>query len=497
MLFLLCVPTALADERDDDIFGSSAPDSPPAEGESASGDSSGTPEPAPASPDPTASPVPGEPVRFGEVEFRTTTNSEIAARLATADERLTVGGKLYLRASSSFAENTDLGDQAYASPNLLDLYADVRPNDRVRGFASGRFTYDFTVSDGDTDVYGNAREAGAVTLDQLWLKFDIARVAYITTGRQRVKWGSGRFWNPTDFLNQQTLDALNASVFDERTGVALVKAHVPLEAIGANLYAVGNFEGADALDKIGGALRTEWVIGPSELALSAAARKGDPLRLGADISAGLGPFDIHVEAATKYGDKTPYFTGEYDLATFTIPEWTTRSDEWIAQVTAGAEIAIKYSDRDSFYLGAEYFYNGAGYEDASLYPWLLAASDYYDAVQQPTKANSTAGLFTPFYLGQHYAGAYVYFPSPGRWDEGSITASTLANLSDESYISRVDVSSMVLSFLTVNVYAQVHYGEAGEFHFSYEIEPIPGLLDDGFTLNAPVADVGVGAVINF
>lgn len=494
MFVLFVVSAAFADDRDDDIFGpSTPPETTPPETAPAS---PAPPETTPPETEPQSVP-PGETVGFGDVDIRTTTSADIASRLATADERLTIGGKLYLRASASITEDTGLADQALTSPSLLDLFADVRPNDRVRGFASGRFSYNFAIHDGDTDTYGNTLTAGSVTLDQLWLKFDVARIAYVTTGRQRVKWGSGRFWNPTDFLNQQTLDALNASVFDERTGVALLKVHVPVESIGANIYGIANFEGANSFESVGGALRTEWLIGPSEIALSAAAREGAPLRLGADVTAAVGPFDLRVEAAVKHGDETPYFEGEYDIATFTTPDVVDRSDEWIPQVVAGAEIAIKYNDRDSFFIGAEYFYNGAGYKDASLYPWFLGASAYYEAILDDEMAAQTEDLFTPFYLGQHYAGAYVSFPSPGRWDEGSITASTLANLSDESYISRVDLSVRALTFLTLNTYTQVHYGEAGEFHFSYEIEPVPGILDDGFSLPAPIVDFGVGAMVNF
>ncbi|MBM4390928.1 MAG: hypothetical protein FJ090_07375 [Deltaproteobacteria bacterium] len=455
MLFLATL--VLADDRDDDVFGTPS-DPPPAD----------TP---PAEPPPTD---------LGEVQLVTTSDDAIAASLAEAGDRLVLGGKLYLRADAAVVDGAEFNETALSSPNLLDLFADVRPNDRVRGYAAGRFRYDFTVAPGDTDDWGNELEAGSVTLDQLWLKFDVGRVAYVTTGRQRIKWGSGRFWNPTDFLNAQALDALAATVFDERTGVTLLKVHVPLEKIGANLYAVGSFDGADDFEQVGGALRTEWVFWTAELALSAAAREGDPLRLGADLSAGLGPIDVHVESAVRHGDDSAYYEGTFNLDKFNFPEEVSREEDWIPQVVAGAEVAIKYNDRDSLYLGAEYFYNDAGYADSDLLPYLLFE-----------------GAYTPFYLGQHYAAAYLYLPSPGRWDDGSLTASTLANLSDGTYVSRLDLSHRALTHLQLNAYAAYHYGENGEFHFSYEVDPIPGMLDDGLSIPAPVAEFGVGAMVNF
>ncbi len=468
-----------------------AEDAPPAEAEPAQAPA----EPAPAEPAPVPSvdeaalfgeAPPADPTTapdatdFGETTIAETTTSDIASRLGLADERLTVGGKLYLRATAAVSEDTDAEDTAYSSPNLLDLFTDVRPNDRVRGFAQARLRADFTVVEGDTDSFGNELEPNSVTLDQLWLKFDAGHLVYITAGRQRIKWGSGRFWNPTDFMNQTTLDALNATAFDERTGVTLLKVHVPIESIGANLYAVGNFDGADTLGTIGGALRTEWVLGPSELALTAAAREGDPLRLGADYSAAVGPFDLHAEAAFRHGDETPTYKGSWDIATFEFPDKVDRSDEWIPELAAGAELGVKVNDEDTVYIGAEYFYNGAGYEDAGLYPYL-----------------AFVGEFTPFYLGRHYVGAYVAVPSPGNWDDTSFTLSHLTNLSDESHATRVDASTRLNTFLSVNAYGQVSYGENGEFHFSIDVDPVPGVIPDGISLPAPIATFGVGAMVNF
>ena len=66
-------------------------------------------------------------------------------------------------------------------------------------------------------------------------------------GLQRIKWGSGRFWNPTDFLNQQRKDPLD--FFDKRLGVAMLKLHLPLEAQGWNIYGIVDFEDVSTMAK--------------------------------------------------------------------------------------------------------------------------------------------------------------------------------------------------------------------------------------------------------
>ena len=196
--------------------------------------------------------------------------------------------------------------------------------------------------------------------------------------------------------------------------------------------------------------------------------------------------------APKDLDALYHFDSIDDLDDLKFPTEVDRSDEWIPQVTAGAELGVKVNDEDTVYLGAEYFYNGGGYDDSTLYPALLLS-----------------GAFTPFYLGRHYAAAYVAVPGPGNWDDTSFTASTLANLSDRSYASRLDVSTRLNTFLSVNAYGQVSYGGNGEFHYAWELKPLAvpdgvgldpaleALLESGVEIPAPIASFGVGAMVNF
>ncbi|HEX9190142.1 MAG TPA: hypothetical protein VGB87_23900, partial [Vicinamibacteria bacterium] len=60
------------------------------------------------------------------------------------EDPLKVGGQLYLRAQLFATEDTKPADWALASPNLLDVFLDARPNDRVRAFVLGRMTHDPT-----------------------------------------------------------------------------------------------------------------------------------------------------------------------------------------------------------------------------------------------------------------------------------------------------------------------------------------------------------------
>ena len=430
--------------------------------------------------DPPAAEPPPETVTMDGIDMEKTSDSAILDRLTNASDKLTIGGRAYLRLDAAFVEDEKFKTAAFSSPNLLDLFVDARPNDRVRIFAKGRLSHDFTIQSGDTDMFGDEVKPTKVALDSLWMKFDVAHKVYVTAGKQRIKWGAGRFWNPTDFMNQQALDPLAA--YDERLGVGLIKVHVPFEKLGANAYFLGNFEGAQSLEEIGGAARLEWAFNSSELSVSAAARKDQPYRLGADFSSALWIFDLRVEASVQKGLKTPFYEGELDFETFTLPTEVSREDDWIPQVVAGLEAGFKVNSEDTFYVGAEYFFNDAGYSDNSLYLWLLANNQ-----------------FTPFYLGRHYFGAYAYVPSPGRWEDTSFTGSVITNLSDKSAVARLDVRQTVLTYLALNVYSSYHFGELGEFQFQVEVPPVPTVpaLANGLTVPAPWLEFGLGANLTF
>ncbi len=442
---------------------------------------------APASPDaptdaPTTSPetLPGLPAG--------PTDAAIGSVLAAADERLVFGGRMYLRSNVAVPEEGGPSAVRLDSPNLLDMFADARPNDTLRAYTSVRLRHDFATFPGDTGTFGQTLTPSRVTLDQMWLKFDVARAVYVTAGRQRVKWGAGRFWNPTDVLNRQRLDSL--AFFDERTGVSMVRAHVPIERWGANVYGVLDIEGANALvpdddattrvDGVGGAVRAEWAFPLGEVTATAARRAEGLTVLGGDLSLAVGPVDVRVEGAVARGGGAHRWSGAFDLAQGTLPTREDRDEDWIPQVAAGIEVPIRLNDQDTLNVGAEAFWNDAGYDDPSLYPWLLAQGD-----------------FQGFYVGKAYAAGYAYLAGPGSWDDTTFTASTLANLSDESVTSRLDVSTTIATYLQLNVFGQVSYGAHGEFFLALDIPAVPGVLDAPLHVPATRAQAGLGASVRF
>lgn len=415
---------------------------------------------------------------FGDAPERPGSLGEIVV----PEDPLAIGGQLYLRFMSTVSDRGGPGEQRLAMPNLLDLYLDARPEGRVRGFVSGRLGFDPTVDPDEAELLGQSRESISLVLDQMWIKTDIARAVFLTIGQERIKWGASRLWNPNDFVNQRRRDPL--ALFDERTGVPMLKVHVPHETL--NFYLIGLLGEASRLDEPGVAFRFEAAFAATEIALSGIAGKGRKTAFGFDISSALGELDFTAEVSlSDERDTLEYFDEGVELEGIAVPG-SRKVDAWQPRVSAGLQYAFKPNDDDVMYLGLEYFWNPLGEDDHRFYPWRIVQGD-----------------FEPFYLGQHYLGFTWVVPQPGCWDDSSFTLSALGNLSDTSFITRLDFSQTLHTKLRLEAYAQAHYGtRGGEFRFALdvpELPPIPEVLPDGseaFSLPAPAVVLGLNLRIS-
>jgi hypothetical protein len=394
-------------------------------------------------------------------------------------DALKVGGTLNVFGQGYFQEGRPFEQGSFSAPMILDAYLDGRPNDRVRAFVLGRVQYDPTrpagsaaststaaASTGTASLVGLTTSSGvnpSVALDQLWLRFDVARTVYFTVGRQKVRWGVSHIWYPTDFLNSQPRDALNP--FDVRLGVNMVKVHVPVESLGWNFYGYGLLDsvtiGANGitLDQLGGALRAELVLGPAELGLGAVWQKGRRPRYGADLSSAVGPVDLYAEAALRDGRDFLTFQYPSDL---TADNALSRLDSIVAQrpqgvvaqISGGLSWQFNYTDKNSAILGVEYFYNPVGYTDAVGYQVKTFAPVLKGLTLDPIQN-------APLYGGQHNLAVTLTSPGIPGYDWITVNLTNIVIFNDPSALSRLDLIFRVLTYLNVQVFGAVLYGQPG------------------------------------
>ena len=351
---------------------------------------------------------------------------------------LQIGARLELRETSSRREDQTWAKSGTSLLKQADVYFDAIPKPHVHFFLRLRFSETTPVvpanatppttpnpstgqtsnqqgqGQGATKNSPNCANCAQVQVDEVWAKWDYKKRLFFTYGKQHLKWGSGHFWNPTDFTANQPIDPFQP--FDYRLGQEMLKIHLPVEGWGDNFYAVALLDNMDRNEDAGLALRAEFTLGKSgELALSAATRRGQAQKLGADLSVGVGPFDFHAEAAATRRDPRLFYRGSLSEDSAPAPTSYTKPDTWIGQFVTGLEKTWKYSSTDNFTLGLEYFLNNLGYEDR----WL----ELYSV------ANAQS---TPLFAGRRYAAAYLLLPKPGPWDKTTILVSGIKNLSDQT-----------------------------------------------------------------
>lgn len=406
----------------------------------------------------------------------------VVSKFDTAEavsDPLKIGGSLLLFGQGYFQESRPLLEGAFSAPMILDVYLDGRPSDRLRAFANGRLQFDPTYPAGDGASSSTTNATGAtgtfvgltpatranpsVFLDQLWLRFDIARRVYFTIGRQKVRWGVSRVWYPTDFLNSRPRDALNP--FDVRLGVNAVKVHVPIESLGWNFYAYGLLDGVNVtstglkLNQLGGALRGEFVLGPAELGIAGVWQEGRRQRYALDISSALGPVDVYAEAAFRDGQDFALFDFPADLTDenllANIGNITSKaSPRVVVQVSGGASFQFNYTDKNFAIVGVEYFYNPVGYETPVGYQVQAFAPSVLGKTLDPMQS-------VALYQGKHNLAITLASPGIPGFDWITVALSNIIIINDPAALTRLDVIFRVLNFLSVQAFGSVFYGQPG------------------------------------
>ncbi len=383
-------------------------------------------------------------------------------------DTLQIGGRLEVRSSTGQEEQQKLPDASFSQVKTADVYFDTRPNRDMRVFLRQRFE-ELTPAVANTTAAGTTPAVACSScvqskIDELWFKWNIDDAVFMTLGKQHLKWGSSRFWNPTDFTARESRDPF--ALFDRRLGSDLLKIHIPQEKQGHNYYAIFQFDDMERNADLKFALRGEFSVASSaELALTAEAGSRQPQRLGVDLSSALGPFDGNIEAAATHRVQKQFFEGTLDPSTFQFPQAVEDEDRWFYQVSGGLRQTVKYSDDDNVSWGLEYFWNEFGYEEREL--------ELYSLVLRQS---------SPLYAGRRYAGLYVALQNPGSWNETSFYANALGNLSDQTTVSRLTATWEVVDAATLEVYVSRCFGEFGELCFkipeSYKaLANVPGIAE--------------------
>lgn len=211
----------------------------------------------------------------------------------------------------------------------------------------------------------------------------------VVIGRQRIAWGTGRFWNPTDLLNTFDPTSIEGS---ERLGVDAINIQFNTDRLSFLSLVAAPFEN---FEQSSFATRYHTTIGPSDISLMTGKFK-DSLVVGGDFSGSFKGAGLRVESS-------------YTLSNF--------KNFW------KAVFSVDYQLPRMYILG-EYFFNGQGenVKDKYNYPALLN------------------GTLTN--LAQNYFGALMSYELGTLM---SLSSQILFNLNDGSFLLSPNISFSISS----------------------------------------------------
>ncbi|MDX8410021.1 MAG: hypothetical protein R8J84_08310 [Mariprofundales bacterium] len=169
------------------------------------------------------------------------------------------------------------------------------------------------------------------TLYRGWLQYERPALR-LTVGRQRIAWGSGRIWNPTDRFNPLDPTAIEP---DQRLGVDAVLGEWRYSASGSLSAITAPGRQAHRLRRKT-VLRWRDTLADTDLALTAGG-VGRSRLMGLDVTANLGGAGGRLEWMQSWG-----------------------GGEAFGQLVTGLDYTLNNGWFSSgLYLALEYFYNGA------------------------------------------------------------------------------------------------------------------------------------------
>lgn len=298
-----------------------------------------------------------------------------------------------------------------ASDVEVSAFADLRVSEFERFHASASFDY-------ATDTITEPTFA----LDEIFVDAAIGRKYFFRLGKQRVRWGVGTWFQPSDVLSLAAIDPDDPDA--ERAGPFAFKADYPFGLNHATLYLVPPLTGDPS--RFAGAARADIVAGGWELSFAGFARSDmDTARPRAMFmfTGAAGAFDLYGEGVAAWGaDRLFVRAAGAGYETYRI------LDAAVFQATLGAKYS--WTDRNglSLNLHGQGYYNGTGYADpailrrAAALAALKADSGYLDTDLAQRGVWYAAGSATIAYE----------FGEGKTSGETSLGASAVASISDAS-----------------------------------------------------------------
>ncbi len=310
---------------------------------------------------------------------------------------------------------------------------------------------------------------------ELFSDFQYDDRLFFRYGKSFVKWGVGYFFSPADVINLESIDAEDPTA--ERQGPLNFRLHYPDGADNTYLYLLT--DQVNSLDDIALALKTETVIGNSELGFGGYLSGGKAPRVVSTLSTSVRDVRIFGEGVVSFGSDRNFVAESKNQ-----PEFGENDDRYTAldtftidrQPFFSGTIGFNYSKSDpNLFIAGQYYFNGEGYPyrrldsgetllDAAAYLLLNPQSN---GLAQPEEQQPDDYIDPPSLgfsditnFGMHY-GALALSWSAVFDTDLSLSLFWLGNLTDGSGIISPSLSLKIIDRISIGSGIRMTYGRSG------------------------------------
>jgi hypothetical protein len=239
--------------------------------------------------------------------------------------------------------------------NVFNLKAEINPGEKQNGVILLQYKYTIPSDPALTD---------SLIINQAYSDLQLTSNSLMRIGRQKISWGTGFAWNPTNYIGADKNRADLTAIYP---GVDAIDYELTRGQLSGVLLVKPSFQGR--FNDWGRAVKLAFQAFHSDFSISA-YQQGDTNGYGADFATTWGIFTIYTELAEKTGKQ--FYIGETDSTRVDLPRPGGQrflrgvigalgnfSNNWMAQL--------------------EYYYNQEGWNDteAQIYPIQNKESKFF------------------------------------------------------------------------------------------------------------------------
>jgi hypothetical protein len=324
----------------------------------------------------------------------------------------------------SYFDNPDLHDVGFDTRIVGNGIIDARLVGGAKAYADLQTSYVPTPSYATAGAANFGKPDSGMVFDvpEFFVDANIDKVVYLRAGRQVLQWGPCNFFHPTDLVNVEQKTFLTKE--GQRDGTYGLKIHIPFKTL-FNFYSFIDANNAPAADSLAAAAKAEFLVGRTEMALSAWGKKGKKPVTGFDFTSQLFDIQIAGEASLRNGTDFPTVDS-------TLTKFGTLGNQWIPRAALGLTKFFPLGGvADRLTMNTEFYFNGAGYTTNIFSNPII--DRYFQAAQggsatlPDASALSSLSSLSDLYQPNSYSKYYLaFFGSISQFVIDGMTLSTNA-----------------------------------------------------------------------